>query len=73
MRAVTVYRLDYIRNTRAPIGLVTERRRRERKNNYFDLLRLARRLHARDAIDALCIAIDGKEARKAYSSQSTTG
>lgn len=66
MRAVTVYRVDYVWNTRKPIGVVMERRRRERKNNFFDLLRLARHLYARDATDAMCIVIDGKEARRAY-------
>ncbi len=72
MRAVTVYRLDYLRSTRLAIGVVTERRRRERKNDFFDLLRLARRLYARDAVDALCIVIDAKEARKAWLRESRT-
>jgi len=48
MRAVTVYRLEDASNfsyhTRHPIGTVLELRIYERKNNYKDLLRLARRL-----------------------------
>ena len=48
MRAVTVYRLEdasnFSHHTRHPIGTVLELRIYERKNNYKDLLRLARRL-----------------------------
>jgi hypothetical protein len=70
MRAVTVYRLDYDRNTgyrtRHPIGSVLELRKYERVNNYNDLLRLARRLFALDTVDAVRIAIDVSQARQAY-------
>jgi hypothetical protein len=70
MRAVTVYRLDYGSNTgyrtRHPIGSVLELRNYERVNNYNDLLRLARRLHALDTADAVHIVIDGSQARQAY-------
>lgn len=58
MKEVTVYRVDYLKKTRVPIGVVTERRERERKNNLLDLLRLARRRFARDVADFLSIAID---------------
>jgi hypothetical protein len=43
MQEVTVYRWDYDKNTRFPIGVVLERRNIERGSNYIDLLRLARR------------------------------
>jgi hypothetical protein len=43
MQEVTVYRWNYGKNTRLPIGVVLERRKTERGNNYIDLLRLARR------------------------------
>ena len=70
MRAVTVYRLDYGRNTgyrtRHPIGSVLELRKHERVNNYNDLLRLARRLFALDSMDAVHIAIDVSQSRQAY-------
>ena len=58
MRAVTVYRVDYGRKTKVPIGVVLERRKTDRVHNYHDLLRLARRLFALDTADALQIAID---------------
>ena len=65
MRAVTVYRVDYGRRTKEPIGVVMENRKTERTNNYNDLLRLARRLFALDTTDALHIVIEGSQARRA--------
>jgi hypothetical protein len=65
MRAVTVYRVDYGRKTRDPIGVVLEKRKTERANNYTDLLRLARRLFALDTMDAAHIIIDVSQARRA--------
>jgi hypothetical protein len=70
MREVTVYRFDDGRNsryqTRHPIGSVLERRTYERVNNYKDLLRLARRLFASDAADAVHILIDPGQGRAPY-------
>ena len=66
MRAVTVYRVDYDRKTRYPVGVVLEQRKTERGNNFKDLLRLARRLFASDAADAVHIVIDASQARRAY-------
>ena len=65
MRAVTVYRMDYGRKTKDPIGAVMEMRGTERAHNYNDLLRLARSLFASDATDALHINIDASQARGA--------
>jgi hypothetical protein len=65
MRAVTVYRVDYGRKTKDPIGAVLEKRKTERAHNYHDLLRLARRLFALDTADALHIVIDVSQARGA--------
>ena len=65
MRAVTVYRVDYGRKTKDPIGAVLEKRKTERANNYNDLLRLARRLFALDTADAVHIVIDSSQARRA--------
>jgi len=62
MRAVTVYRVDYGRKTKEPIGTLLERRKTERAHNYHDLLRLARRLFALDTADALHIVIDVRHA-----------
>jgi hypothetical protein len=64
MRAVTVYRMDYGRMIKDPVGVVLERRKTERTNNYNDLLRLAQRLFALDMEDATHIVIDVRQARQ---------
>lgn len=65
MRAITVYRVDYVRKTKDPIGVVFEKRKTERTGNYFDLLRQARRLFASDMADVVHITLDAREARRA--------
>ena len=64
MRPVTVYRVDFGWKTKDPIGVVLEKRKTERSNNNFDLLRLARRLFASDTGDAAGIIIDVKPVRE---------
>ena len=64
MRAVTVYRMDYGRMIKDPVGVVLELRKTERTNNYNDLLRLAQRLFALDMEDAIHIVIDVRQARQ---------
>ena len=71
MRAVTVYRMDYGRRTKDPIGVVLENRKTERTNNYHDLLRMARRLYALDTADSVHIVIDMSQARQAYLREGT--
>jgi hypothetical protein len=71
MRAVTLYRVDYGRRTKEPIGVVMENRKTERTNNYNDLLRLARRLFANDTADSVHIVIDMRQARQAYKPERT--
>ena len=66
MRAITVYRMDYGRKIKDPVGVVMEKRKTERTNNYNDLLRLARRLFALDTEDSVHIIIDMSQARQAY-------
>ena len=63
MRPVTVYRVDLGWKTKDPIGVVLERRKTERSNNNYDLLRLARRLFASDTGDTADIIIDVKPVR----------
>jgi hypothetical protein len=76
MRAVTVYRLDYDSKTgyraRHPIGAVLELRNYERVDNNNALLRMARRLFALDAADAVRIVIDVDPARRAYLPEMTS-
>ena len=66
MRVVTVYRVDYDRKTKYPVGVVLEQRQTERGENYRDLLRLARRTFARDTADAVNIVIDSSQARLSF-------
>ncbi|MBE0604514.1 MAG: hypothetical protein IH611_12930 [Deltaproteobacteria bacterium] len=63
MRVVTVYRVDFDRKTKYPVGVVLEQRQTERGENYKDLLRLARRTFARDTTDAVNIVIDSSQAK----------
>ena len=58
MRNVTVYRVDYVRKMKVPIGLVVERRVEERGDNIIGLLRLARKAFSTSAEEALHIAVD---------------
>jgi len=48
----TVYRFDYTRQVREPVGKLMERRRAERRNNAEDLLRLAQRLYSTSSLDS---------------------
>jgi hypothetical protein len=63
MRTVTVYRVDYVKKTRVPIGGVRERRRKDRGGNLLGLLRLARKTYGTSPEDAIHIAVDNREAR----------
>lgn len=45
MKVYTVYRYDYNRQVREPIGIVLERRKGDRGNNIEALLHLAQRIH----------------------------
>ncbi|MBE0569355.1 MAG: hypothetical protein IH576_01815 [Deltaproteobacteria bacterium] len=65
MRAIKVYRLDFIRKTKDQVGVVMERRETERTNNFADLLQMARRLFAVDTADGVHIILDVSQARKA--------
>ncbi len=58
MRSVTVYRVDYVRKTKVPIGSVLERRRTERGDNLIGLLRLARSSFSAGPQEAIQIAVD---------------
>jgi len=52
MKTYTVYRVDYQSNKTEPIGTVVDRRKRDRKNNTADMLRLAQKLFATSSIDS---------------------
>ena len=66
MRTVTVYRVDYVNKTRVPIGGVQERRKKDRGGNLLGLLRLARKIYGTSPEDAIHIAVDNQEARRAW-------
>lgn len=58
MKSVTVYRVDYVRRTRVPIGRVVERRTAERGDNLIGLLRLARQTFSTGPQEAIQIAVE---------------
>lgn len=58
MKNVTVFRVDYVRKTKVPIGRVVERRNKERGDNLIGLLQLARRSFSASAQEAFQIAVD---------------
>jgi hypothetical protein len=62
VKNVTVYQVDYVRKTKVPIGVVIERRTKERGDNILGLLRLARKAFASSPEEALKIAIDARGA-----------
>lgn len=62
MRTVTVYRVDYVKKTKVPIGEVRERRKKNRGDNLLGLLRLARKIYGTGPEDAIHIAVDNREA-----------
>ena len=62
MRTVTVYRVDYVKKTRVPIGGVQERRRKDRGGNLLALLRLARKIYGNGPEDAIHIVVERREA-----------
>jgi len=69
MRTVTVYRVDYVKKTKVPIGRVEERRKKGRGDNLLGLLRLARRIYGRGPEDAIFIVVDSREAQQAWMEQ----
>ena len=66
MRVVTVYRVDYARRTRNPIGVVLEKRETERLHNHHDLSVLAQRIYALDTADAVNIVIEVSQVVQPY-------
>ena len=52
MKTYTVYRYDYIRQVREPIGMVLERRKGDRGNNIEGLLKLAQRIYQTSPLDS---------------------
>ena len=52
MKAYTVYRYDYTRHMREPIGMVLERRQEDRGNNIEGLLKLAQNLYSTSSLDS---------------------
>ena len=52
MKAYTVYRYDYNRQVREPVGMVLERRRLDRGNDIEGLLKLAQKLYSTSSLDS---------------------
>lgn len=58
MRKITVFRVDYVKRTRKPIGEVVERRSKFRPDNMAGLLLIARKTYSSSPQDAFQITID---------------
>ena len=56
MKAYVVYRIDYLRQEREPIGKLVERREKDRGNNTEALLKLAQRIYPTPMDSHLVIA-----------------
>jgi hypothetical protein len=52
VKAYTVYRYDYIRHVREPVGMVLERRKTDRGNDIEGLLKLAQKLYTTSSLDS---------------------
>lgn len=52
MKVYTVYRYDYIRQVREPVGMVIERRKRDRGSDIEGLLKLAQKLYTTSSLDS---------------------
>jgi hypothetical protein len=52
MKAYTVYKVDYVRHVREPVGMVMERRRTDRGNNIEGLLKLAQKIYSDSSLDS---------------------
>ena len=57
MKTYTVYRIDILNKKKIPIGMLVERREKERNKNEADILRLAKRLFAESSIDKQHITV----------------
>ena len=52
MKTYTVYRFDYVRQVKEPVGALVERRSKDRGNNNAALLRLAQKLYSTSSLDS---------------------
>jgi hypothetical protein len=52
MKIYAVYRYDYIRHVRVPVGMVLERRKRERGTNFKCLVKLAQKKYSKSSFDS---------------------
>ena len=52
MKTYTVYRYDYLRQVREPVGELVERRSKDRGNNTEALLRLAQRIYSTSSLES---------------------
>lgn len=58
MQAFTVYLIDYVKQEKTPIGLVVERRKKNRPDNLLGLLKMARKSFAVSPQEAFQIVLE---------------
>ena len=73
MKTYTVYRFDYIRQEREPVGKLLERRSKDRGNNAEALLRLARKLYSTSSLDSHIVIIPDSVLSTVFPSSSPRG
>jgi len=57
VKTYTVYRREFLNKNKVPIGMLVERREKERNKNAADILRLAQMLFANSYIDKQRITV----------------
>jgi hypothetical protein len=67
MKTYTVYRFDYTRQEREPVGKLLERRIKDRGNNTEALLRLARKLYSTSSLDSHIVILPDPFVSPAFS------
>lgn len=66
MKTYTVYRFDYFRQVREPVGNLTECRGKERGDNAGSLLKLAQKIYSTSSLDShIVISPNDGEVRRA--------
>jgi hypothetical protein len=59
VKVFTVYRYDYNRQVREPIGMVLERRKGDRGNDIKGLLKLAQKIYPTSSLDSCLVIFPG--------------
>jgi hypothetical protein len=73
VKTYTVYRFDYARQERVPVGKLPERRSKDRGNNAEALLRLARKLYSASSLGSHIVIVPDAVISPAFPSSVSPG